>query len=93
MCNTRKGREKRRRKTKILGSYAMKKGQNKEASVGEAAKKGILAGPLRGGWGAQSQYWISDPPSPFIFVPLSPLFQWVRLSLEARGQSAAARTC
>ena len=31
-----------------------------------------------------------DPP-PFIFVPPTPLFQWVRLGLEARGPSAAAR--
>ena len=40
----------------------------------------------------QSQYMISCPsPPPFIFVPPSPLFQWVRLGQEARGPSAAAR--
>ena len=32
------------------------------------------------------------PPPLFIFVPVpSPLFQWVRLGLEARGPSAEAR--
>ena len=35
---------------------------------------------------AQSQYWSSVPPP-----PPSPLFQWVRLGLEARGPSAAVR--
>ena len=38
-----------------------------------------------------SQYWISAPPPPLIFVSPSPLFQLVRLGLEARGPSAAAR--
>ena len=39
-----------------------------------------------------SQYRIScPPPPPLIFVPPSLLFQWVRLGLEARGPSAAAR--
>ena len=36
---------------------------------------------------AQSQYWIFAPPPP----PAFPLFQWVRLGLETRGPSAAAR--
>ena len=33
---------------------------------------------------------IQVPPPPFSFVPPSPLFQWVRLGLGARGPSAAA---
>ena len=38
---------------------------------------------------AQSQYQIFAPP--LHFSTPSPLFQWVRLGLEARGPSAAAR--
>ena len=38
-----------------------------------------------------NHYWISGPPPSLHFFTPTPLFQWVRLGLEARAPSAEAR--